>query len=256
MTDLTPLDPWRDLAKLTTARIGLGRAGGSLPTREVLDFQLAHARARDAVHLPFDATAIEKELAGRGWPCLTVQSQAIDRAAYLQNPNRGRRLSPEGKAALAAWKAEASSSFDVAFVVADGLSALATHRHAVSLLDATVPLLNERRWRVAPIVVARQGRVALGDEVGEALGAEVVVVLIGERPGLGSADSLGVYLTYGPRVGRTDAERNCISNVRQEGLSYNEAARKILYLLTEARRLKLSGVDLKDETGDAPKQLA
>lgn len=255
MTDLTPLDPWRDLATLTTARIGLGRAGGSLPTREVLDFQLAHARARDAVHLPFDAAAIEKELAERGWPCLTVQSQAADRAAYLQNPNRGRRLSPEGKAALAAWKADATSSYDVAFVVADGLSALATHRHAVSLLDATVPLLNDRRWRVAPIVVARQGRVALGDEIGESLGAEVVVVLIGERPGLGSADSLGVYLTYGPRVGRTDAERNCISNVRNEGLSYDEAARKILYLLTEARRLKLSGVDLKDEAGEAPKKL-
>lgn len=255
MTDLTPLDPWRDLATLTTARIGLGRAGGSLPTREVLDFQLAHARARDAVHLPFDAAAIEKELAERGWPCLTVQSQAADRAAYLQNPNRGRRLSPEGKAALAAWKADATSSYDVAFVVADGLSALATHRHAVSLLDATVPLLNDRRWRVAPIVVARQGRVALGDEIGESLGAEVIVVLIGERPGLGSADSLGVYLTYGPRVGRTDAERNCISNVRNEGLSYDEAARKILYLLTEARRLKLSGVDLKDEAGEAPKKL-
>ena len=255
MTDLTPLDPWRDLATLTTARIGLGRAGGSLPTREVLDFQLAHARARDAVHLPFDAAAIEKELAERGWPCLTVQSQAADRAAYLQNPNRGRRLSPEGKAALAAWKADASSGYDVAFVVADGLSALATHRHAVSLLDATVPLLNDRRWRVAPIVVARQGRVALGDEIGESLGAEVVVVLIGERPGLGSADSLGVYLTYGPRVGRTDAERNCISNVRNEGLSDDEAARKILYLLTEARRLKLSGVDLKDEAGEAPKKL-
>ena len=255
MTDLTPLDPWRDLATLTTARIGLGRAGGSLPTREVLDFQLARARARDAVHLPFDAAAIEKELAERGWPCLTVQSQAADRAAYLQNPNRGRRLSPEGKAALAAWKADATSSYDVAFVVADGLSALATHRHAVSLLDATVPLLNDRRWRVAPIVVARQGRVALGDEIGESLGAEVVVVLIGERPGLGSADSLGVYLTYGPRVGRTDAERNCISNVRNEGLSYDEAARKILYLLTEARRLKLSGVDLKDEAGEAPKKL-
>lgn len=253
MPDITPLDPWRDLAALTTARIGLGRAGGSLPTREVLDFQLAHARARDAVHLPFDAAVIEKELAERGWPCLTVQSQAADRAAYLQNPNRGRRLSPEGKAALAPWKSETKSAYDVAFVVADGLSALATHRHAVALLDATVPLLNERGWRLAPVVVARQGRVALGDEIGESLGAEVVVVLIGERPGLGSADSLGVYLTYGPRVGRTDAERNCISNVRTEGLSYEEAARKILYLLTEARRLKLSGVDLKDEAGDAPK---
>lgn len=255
MPELTPLDPWRDLANLTTARIGLGRTGGSLPTREVLDFQLAHARARDAVHLPFEAAVIEKDLAERGWPCLTVQSQAADRAAYLQNPNRGRRLSPEGKAALATWKADDSTGYDVAFIVADGLSALATHRHAVALLDATMPLLSERRWRLAPIVVARQGRVALGDEVGEALGAEVVVILIGERPGLGSADSLGVYLTYGPRVGRSDAERNCISNVRQEGLSYEEAAGKIVYLLTEARRLKLSGVDLKDEAGNAPKAL-
>jgi ethanolamine ammonia-lyase small subunit len=255
MTDLTPTDPWRDLGRLTTARIGLGRTGGSLPTREVLDFQLAHARARDAVHLVFDAIAIEQALAERGWPCLTVQSQAADRAAYLQNPNRGRRLSPEGLAALAPWRHEPVPGYDVAFVVADGLSALATHRHAVPLLDATLPALTGRNWRIAPIAIARQGRVALGDEIGESLGAEVVVVLIGERPGLGSADSLGVYLTYGPRVGRSDAERNCISNVRLEGLSYVDAARKIVYLLTEAHRLKLSGVDLKDEAGDAPKTL-
>ncbi len=248
MTDLTPTDPWRDLGRLTTARIGLGRAGGSLPTREVLDFQLSHARARDAVHLAFDAVAIEQALAERGWPCLTVQSQATDRSAYLQNPNRGRRLSPDGLTALAAWRHEPVPGYDVAFVVADGLSALATHRHAVPLLDATLPALN---WRIAPIVIASQGRVALGDEIGEALGAEVVVVLIGERPGLGSADSLGVYLTYGPRVGRSDAERNCISNVRLEGLSYADAARTIIYLLIEARRLKLSGVDLKDDADAA-----
>ncbi len=249
MNDLTPTDPWRNLSRLTTARIGLGRAGGSLPTREVLNFQLAHARARDAVHLAFDSAAIEGELSARGWPCLTVQSRAQDRAAYLQNPDRGRRLSPDGLAALELWRQV--PGYDVAFVVADGLSALATQRHAVPLLDATVPGLTARGWRIAPIVVARQGRVALGDEVGEALNAEVAVVLIGERPGLGSADSLGVYLTYGPRVGRTDAERNCISNVRLEGLSYADAAHKILYLVTESRRLKLSGVELKDEAGSA-----
>lgn len=256
MSDLTPTDPWRNLSRLTTARIGLGRAGGSLPTREVLDFQLAHARARDAVHLAFDAAAIEAELAARGWPCLTVQSQAPDRAAYLQNPNRGRRLSAEGLSALRAWRQEPAPGFDVVFVVADGLSALATQRHAVPLLDATVPQLTERGLRLAPVIVARQSRVALGDEIGEALGAEVAVMLIGERPGLGSADSLGVYLTYGPRVGRNDAERNCISNVRLEGLSYAEAAHKIVYLVTEARRLKLSGVDLKDDAGSTPHALA
>lgn len=249
MDDLTPTDPWRNLSRLTTARVGLGRAGGSLPTREVLDFQLSHARARDAVHLALDVPTIEDALATRGWPFLTVQSRAAERAAYLQNPNRGRRLSADGLAALQPWRHEPAPGYDVVFVVADGLSALATQRHAVPLLDVTLPRLQALDWRIAPIVVARQSRVALGDEIGETLGADVVVMLIGERPGLGSADSLGVYVTYGPRVGRSDAERNCISNVRLEGLSYAEAAHKIVYLVTEARRLKLSGVALKDETG-------
>lgn len=251
MADLTTFDPWRNLSRLTTARIGLGRAGASLPTREVLDFQLAHARARDAVHLPFDSAALEAELAGRGRAVLGVASQAPDRATYLQNPNRGRRLSSESAQRLADWQAAPAPGCDIAFVVADGLSALATHKHAVPVLDAIVPLLAGQGWRVGPIVVAQQARVALGDEIGQALGAEVVAVLIGERPGLGSADSLGVYVTYAPRVGRSDAERNCISNVRLEGLSYAEAARKIQFLVTGARRLKLSGVGLKDET-DTP----
>lgn len=253
MTDKPPVtaDPWQMLRQFTPARIALGRSGASLPTAPLLAFQLAHARARDAVHLPFDAALIETQLAVAGLPSLRVHSAATDRATYLQRPDLGRRLDEATRAALRPFAGEAP--YDAAFVVADGLSALAVHAHAVGVLARAHAALTARGWHLAPVVIASQGRVALGDEIGELLPAQQVAILIGERPGLSSADSLGVYLTHTPRVGRGDAERNCISNIRPEGgLSRARAAHKLVYLMTEARARGLTGVALKDESDGLP----
>ena len=235
-------NPWERLRQWTPARIGLGRAGASLPTQPLVEFELAHARARDAVHAAFDADAFARSLrdAGFGEPAI-VRSQARNRMEYLLRPDLGRSLDAEDRVRL-----ESASPCSLAVVVADGLSAVAPTRHAV-------PLLEELRrepgsWENVTIVVAIQARVALGDEIGQLLRTEAVVVLIGERPGLSSPDSLGIYLTWAPRVGRTDAERNCISNVRPEGLPYAEAARRLGWLLSQARRLQISGVGLKDDS--------
>jgi ethanolamine ammonia-lyase small subunit len=230
------------LRDFTPARVGLGRAGHSLPTRELLDFQLAHARARDAVHLPLDVSSLVVELKQKSIPTVVAASVAHDRNEYLQRPDRGRCLNADAREKLVALR----SDYDAAFVIADGLSALAVHRHAALLLETVLAQLD---WRIAPVAIVEQGRVAIGDEIGELLGARLVVVLIGERPGLSAADSLGVYLTWQPRAGRTDAERNCISNIRAEGLSYAAAAHKLLFLMHESRRLKLSGVRLKEAAG-------
>jgi ethanolamine ammonia-lyase small subunit len=205
--------------------------------REVLDFQLAHARARDAVHYPLDAHGLRREL-GAG---VVVRSAARDRAEYLRRPDLGRRLSADSRAELEPM----AGAYDVAFVVADGLSALAIHRHARGLLRAV-------RTEADPIVIVEQGRVAIGDEIGELLGAALVVVLIGERPGLSSPDSLGVYLTWAPRAGRTDAERNCISNIRPEGLSIGAAAELLRLLMTESKARRISGVGLKVSVPSIP----
>lgn len=241
-------DTWEDLRSFTLARIALGRTGDSLPTRAVLDFGLAHAQARDAVHTPFDADALLAALLAAGFgAALRAHSAAADRAQYLRRPDLGRQLDPASRENLAALHADAS---DVVFVVADGLSARAAQQHAVPLLVETRQRLPG--WRIGPVVVAEQSRVALGDEIGALLRARQVVVLIGERPGLSSPDSLGIYLTHGPRVGRSDAERNCISNVRPEGLPYALAAHKLAYLLGGARRLGRSGVDLKDDSEARP----
>jgi ethanolamine ammonia-lyase small subunit len=237
-----PADPWRDLRRHTAARIALGRSGDALPTKHLLDFQLAHARARDAVHLGFDSDAIAQALPDL--TCVTVRSAAPDRATYLQYPDLGRRLNPEDLPLLR------KGDYDAVFVLADGLSARAVHEHAASLLTATLDLLPG--WKIAPVVLAHQARVALGDEIAMALGAAMVVMLIGERPGLSAADSLGAYLTFGPRRGLQNADRNCISNIRPDGLAIPLAARKLAFLMTEARRLKLSGVGLKD---DVPAEL-
>lgn len=239
-------DLWLRLRGLTAARIGIGRAGGSVPTAPLLEFQLAHARARDAVHRALDADAVDTALRARGWDVLRLASAAADRATYIRRPDLGRILGDAGRAALAAHASTAAHA-DVVFVVADGLSALAVERHAVALLDAVVPLLEG--WRLAPACVVNQGRVAIGDEIGALLGARLAVVLIGERPGLSSPDSLGLYLTWDPFPGRTNAERNCISNVRPEGLPYAAAARKLAQLMNAARRLGLTGVGLKDTEG-------
>ena len=243
---LTPPDPWAPLRALTAARIALGRAGSSLPTGHHLAFQLAHAQARDAVHHPADLDAIAATLRAAGGAPIVVASAAPDRQAYLRRPALGRRLGAEGAAALAA--AAPVGGADLAVVIADGLSGVAVERHGAPLLAALTPMLAGQGWVVAPPVLARLGRVALGDEIGAALGARLVLVLIGERPGLSAADSLGAYLTFEPRAGRTDAERNCVSNIRPGGLPVPAAARKLAWLLTEARRRRCTGVTLKDES--------
>jgi ethanolamine ammonia-lyase small subunit len=238
------VDPWAALRRFTPARIALGRTGGSLPTQALLEFSLAHAQARDAVHVALDVPSVLEQLAAAGHPSLVVQSAAADREAYLRRPDAGRRLSEASLAQLTALALPAPPQ--LAILIADGLSAAAAVRHAVPLLGALRPRLAQWRW--APVVLARQARVALGDQVGALLRAEAVVVLIGERPGLSAPDSLGIYLTYAPRLGRTDAERNCISNVRPAGLSYEQAAQRLALLLEAARRLGISGVTLKDES--------
>lgn len=237
-------NPWRRLRQFTDARIALGRAGVSLPTRPHLEFQFAHARARDAVHLPLDIAALEDGLAARTVETIRVRSAAGDRRTYLTRPDLGRRLDDDSRERLRVVSADGG----VVFVVADGLSALAVHRHAIPLLGLVLPRVMDTGLQPGPVALVEHGRVAIGDEIGERLGAAMVVVLIGERPGLSSPDSLGVYLTYGPRVGRTDAHRNCISNIRRKGLAYAEAAHRLVYLMTEAHRRRLSGVGLKDET--------
>lgn len=231
---------WRDLRRFTTARVALGRAGNALPTAAHLDFQEAHARARDAVWSALDAPALAASL---GAATRLVRSQVPDRRAYLLRPDLGRRLDAADRAALAA---EARPGCFVA-VVADGLCASGVQAQAAPVLAHLLPGLGAAGWHVAPVVVATQARVALGDEIGEALGAACCAVLIGERPGLSAVDSLGIYLTWGPRRGRSDAERNCISNIRPAGLSPAEAARKLLWLVAAARRLGATGVALKDE---------
>lgn len=232
---------WADLRALTRARIALGRSGAAQRTADVLAFGVDHALARDAVHLPLDAGALRAELEAAGFAVLEAHSAAPDRAGYLMRPDLGRRLDAASVGNLDGLPAQ---EIDLLPVVGDGLSALGVQRYAVPVLRA----LRERagELRLGPVVIARQARVALGDEIGERLRARAVVMLIGERPGLSSPDSLGLYLTQAPRVGRVDAERNCISNVRQHGLAPEEAARKLLWLAREARRLGATGVGLKD----------
>ncbi|EKT4525000.1 ethanolamine ammonia-lyase subunit EutC [Pseudomonas putida] len=243
----TPENPWLALRNLTPARIALGRTGISLPTGAQLDFQFAHAQARDAVHLPFDHAGLRQQLADRGRESLLLHSAASDRDQYLQRPDLGRRLDDASAQRLREHAQANPGGVDVAIVVADGLSALAVHRHTLPFLARFEEQAAADGWTSAPVVLVEQGRVAVGDEVGELLGARMTVMLIGERPGLSSPDSLGLYFTYGPKVGLTDAYRNCISNVRLEGLSYGMAAHRLLYLMREACRRQLSGVSLKDE---------
>jgi ethanolamine ammonia-lyase small subunit len=232
---------WRDLRRFTPARVALGRAGNGLPTAAHLDFQSAHAAARDAVHAALDVALLQADLAAGNMPSLAVHSAAACRRAYLLRPHLGRRLRAADRAHLPAAPGA------IVVVICDGLSAAAAQRHAPVLLVHVIPTLLRTGHAVAPIIVAEQGRVALGDDIGEAMGAEAVVVLIGERPGLSAADSLGVYLTWQPQRGRTDAERNCISNIRPEGLAPMAAANKLLWLIHAMRQLRLTGVGLKDE---------
>ncbi|WP_434605969.1 ethanolamine ammonia-lyase subunit EutC [Pseudomonas sp. R1-7] len=248
--DKKPVDsqnPWLNLRNLTPARIALGRTGTSLPTSAQLDFQFAHAQARDAVHLAFDHQDIRAQLDERGRESLLLHSAASDRNSYLQRPDLGRRLDDASAQILQDYAAAHPGGVDLAIVVADGLSALAVHRHTLPFLARLEEQIAAEGWSVSPVVLVEQGRVAVADEVAQRLGAKMSVILIGERPGLSSPDSLGLYFTYNPKVGLTDAYRNCISNVRLEGLSYGMAAHRLIYLMREACRRQLSGVNLKDE---------
>ncbi len=242
-----PHNPWLELRRLTPARIALGRTGTSIPTHAQLDFQYAHAQARDAVHLPFDHASLNAQMAERDRECLLLHSAATDRNTYLQRPDLGRKLSDASAQTLRDYATAHPGGVDLVIVVADGLSALAVHRHTLPFLTRFEEQMAGDSWTVAPVILVEQGRVAVADEIGELLGAKMTVILIGERPGLSSPDSLGLYFTYNPKVGLTDAYRNCISNVRLEGLSYGMAAHRLLYLMREACRRQLSGVNLKDE---------
>lgn len=242
-----PQNPLLELRRLTPARIALGRTGTSMPTSAQLDFQYAHAQARDAVHLPFDHAGLSTQLAEIGRDSLLLHSAATNRDSYLQRPDLGRKLSDESSQTLRAYAAANPGGVDLVIVVADGLSALAVHRHTLPFLARLEEQVQAEGWSVAPVMLVEQGRVAVADEIGELMGAKMTVILIGERPGLSSPDSLGLYFTYNPKVGLTDAYRNCISNVRLEGLSYGMAAHRLLYLMREACRRQLSGVNLKDE---------
>ncbi|MEI8400521.1 MAG: ethanolamine ammonia-lyase subunit EutC [Alcaligenaceae bacterium] len=245
ISEATPA--WLKLKELTGARIALGRTGVSLPTKDILEFRMAHARARDAVHTALEIEPLFKALVSKGFAPVTVASQAVDRHTFLLRPDLGRRLSVATAQTLTISSHDTKQPLpSLAFVIADGLSAQAIQAHALALLEALrleLPQVQE-----AAVVLATQARVALGDEIGEILGAELVVVLIGERPGLSAPDSMSAYLTWHPKVGRTDVERNCISNIRIEGLSYAEAAQKLAWLIKQAKVLGKSGVELKEES--------
>ncbi|MGH1356235.1 MAG: ethanolamine ammonia-lyase subunit EutC [Thalassovita sp.] len=231
-------DPWAKLRDATPARIGLGRAGAGLPTDATLAFQFAHARARDAVHATIDWHALTQDLAPL--PTIKVHSAAPDRVTYLRRPDLGRQLAAQGWPELTAGDPP-----DIQFVVADGLSADAVLNHAANVIHACIPGL--KGLRIAPIVLAAQARVAIGDEIAERSGARLVIVLIGERPGLTVADSLGAYLTYAPRIGTRDSLRNCVSNIHMRGgLSCDQAAKKIIWLVREALSLRVTGTRLKE----------
>lgn len=248
---LTTATPWEVLNQFTDARIALGRAGVSQPTAAHLAFQLAHAQARDAVHLALDAHGLAARLECLGLPTLMLHSQAVDRITYLQRPDLGRRLDAASLETLTLWQSSSTAQcFDVAFVVVDGLSPLAIHQNALPFVSVMLQRLAydaANTWTVAPLTVVSQGRVAVGDEVGEQLCANIVVVLIGERPGLSSPDSMGLYITWQPKVSTTDAARNCISNVRPAGLTVDAAVLTLHQLLTQARAKQLTGVGLKDD---------
>ena len=239
-TPTVSADNWSGLRALTTARLALGRSGSSLPTQAHLSFQTAHALARDAVLAPLDRETLMAGIVHEGWPALEVESQAADRATYLTRPDLGRRLSPQSSGRIAGLP----SGVDVALLVGDGLSSAAIHANGLPTLRALIPLLQAQGLSLSPIIVASQARVALADPIGELLQASLSIILIGERPGLSASDSLGLYLTWMPRLGRTDAERNCISNVRDQGLLPEAAARQASALVASMRQYRLAGVAL------------
>jgi len=242
-------EPLQVLRQFTNARIALGRTGSSLPVKANLDFQLAHALARDAVSIPLDFNALSEQLSGCS-ATLQLQSQVTNHPEYLQRPDKGRLLNSASIEKLASLQADADKP-DIVITVVDGLSSKAIENHAPALLTVLLPVLQNSNYSIAPVVcLVKYGRVAIGDLVGEILNARMSIVLIGERPGLSSPDSMGIYFTYHPQVGKTDAERNCISNIHSQGLDYQAAIRKLMFLVNEANRLNFSGVNLKDKSAD------
>jgi ethanolamine ammonia-lyase small subunit len=240
-------DSWVALRRFTQARIALGRAGHAVPTRALLDFQLAHAQARDAVLFPWDIDAFAGQLRDLGEDVLILDTPVGSRSEYLRRPDLGRVLTRESRTRLRNFN---SGGADVALIVTNGLSSTAVERHGIPLLQAILNGYLTRGFRIAPVSLVANGRVALSDDIGSVLAARVAVIVVGERPGLSAADSLGVYLTFAPQPGNSDANRNCISNIRPpDGLSYEAAAAKLLYLTEEAMRRGVSGVALKDEMG-------
>lgn len=247
MEEIVTKNPWWSLSKFTQARIALGRAGTSLPTRQHLEFQLSHARARSAVHHTLNYIDIQNKLHDRGWDVLDLASAAETRSIYLQRPDLGRVLAEKSEEKLKASRSE-TCDFDISIVIVDGLSSFAIERNAIPLFDQLAPQLLTRGFKLSPLALVRQGRVAIGDKICIRLQAKCVVVLIGERPGLSSPDSLGVYMTWMPTDRTTDANRNCISNIRSGGVNFQDAVNKLLYLIEQAFVRRISGVYLKDET--------
>lgn len=242
-------NPWHDLKQFTPARIALGRAGMSLPTQAQLEFQLAHALARDAVHIPLNFSDLAQRLQQSGYQTLELQTQAENQRMYLQRPDLGRLLSSSAKTSL---QNNSITAANVAIVIADGLSSKAIAQHAVAFLNLLLPELQKQNYQLSPLCLVKHGRVAIGDAIAEHFSARLCIVLIGERPGLSSPDSMGIYFTYQAKSGiSTDADRNCISNIHHNGLSYEQALKKLLFLITQAEILQLSGVNLKDETTDS-----
>lgn len=233
------------LKQYTAARIGIGHTGVSIPVEQSLQFKLAHAHARDSVHSKLDIAKVTEELHVLNLPVIAAHSRAENRYQYLQRPDLGRLLDDQSKQTLT----DHSGDYDICFIIADGLSATAVNHHAATFVTEIIALLKGSVFKIAPVILATQARVAIADEIAFGLKARLSVIIIGERPGLSAADSLGIYLTFQPRPGLTDDSRNCISNIRPGGLDFKTAAQKLHYLIQEAFRLQLSGVNLKDDAG-------
>jgi ethanolamine ammonia-lyase small subunit len=238
-------DNWESLKAFTAARIAMGRVGSSIPLKQSLEFKLAHAHARDAVYSVLNVDGLLESIKTFGLPMLKLHSKAQNRHQYLQRPDYGRLLNDASVQLIN----ESAYPCDICIIIADGLSATAINENAIPLLNVLLPML---RYKLSPICLAEQARVALGDDIAHGLKAQLCIMLIGERPGLSSADSIGAYLTYNPKPGLTDETRNCVSNIRPNGLPFDLAAQKIFYLVQEAFRLQLSGVMLKDNAGLLP----
>ena len=243
--DMIPVDSWSLLKQFTPARIAIGRTGVSMTTREALSFKADHAMARDAIYTPMETAGIRDGLQEAGISFIELKTKVVDRREYLLRPDKGRQLHQD---CIASLKALHDPDTTACITIADGLSPLAVNRYAVPLTRMLISAFQSAGLRYAPVCIVKQGRVAVSDETGAATGASISIILIGERPGLSSPDSLGVYITYAPAIGKTDAERNCISNIRSGGLNLTAAAEKIMYLLNQALQRKLSGVELKETT--------